>query len=62
MEDKEKKTRRVFIECVTLKKIGIDENCSDEKTDRTTEINETVKLTKDVARKLQDAGAIKVKL
>lgn len=40
------------IEVITLRRIGLE--------DRTSVIGEVVKVSRDVARKLQDAGAIKV--
>lgn len=43
------------IKCITLAKIGISET-------ETSDINETVMLTKEAATKLQDAGKIKVVL
>ena len=53
IEVKPKRTRKASkVECITLRKIGLD--------DRTSEVGETVKLPREIARKLQDSGAIKV--
>lgn len=51
---KEKKTRKVYIECVTLRRVGLE--------NRTASVGETVKLEKKVAQRLLDVGAIKVAL
>ncbi len=54
-ETKEKKTRKVYIECITVRKIGLEDGS-------TSGVNQDVKLEKKVAIKLQEAGAIKVKI
>lgn len=41
--------------CVTKRKVGLDNNV-------TSEVGEEIYLTKEIAEKLQDVGAIKVKL
>lgn len=51
---KKKAGRPAHIECVALKKIGL--------ADRTANIGETVKLPREAAKKLQEAGAVKVML
>ena len=42
------------VDCITLRKIGLDSGMS--------EVDQLVSLPKDVAKRLQDAGAVKVKL
>ncbi len=48
------KAKPVLVECITVRRIGLE--------DRTSEVGETVNLPREVAQKLQDSGAIKVKL
>lgn len=44
------------VECIALRKIGLEDE------DRTCDIGEEIFLSREAAIKLQDAGAIKVKL
>ncbi len=48
------KAKPALVECITVRRIGLE--------DRTSEVGETVSLPREVAQKLQDSGAIKVKL
>ncbi len=49
-----KKAAPKLIECITVRRIGLVDGMSG--------IGDTVKLDKATAKKLQDAGAVKVKL
>jgi len=61
-EVKQKKTRRVYIECVVVRKLGVGAANSDQPENRMAEVGELIKLTKESARRLQDVGAIKVSI
>lgn len=49
-----KKAAPKVVECIALRAVGLD--------DRTCKIGEEISLPVEAARKLQDAGAIKVKI